>query len=70
MAHIEACVQLSAYEGQLLKLRDAVGVAKALTPGGRLPLVILKEAGEPDDLVLTSLCELSRWLDRTGIYQT
>jgi len=70
MAHIEGTVQLAAYEGQLLKLRRAVETARALTPPNRLPLVILKEAGEPDDLVLTSLCELSRWLDRTGIYQT
>ena len=70
MAHIEATVQLATYEGQLSKLRNAVEVAKALAQGGRLPLVILKSPGEPDDLVLTSLCELSRWLDRTGIYQT
>lgn len=70
MAEVTAQVQLTAREGQLVELRKAVEVARALADPGKLPIVLILEPGETAPLVLTNMPALEHWLEIRQIMRT
>jgi hypothetical protein len=70
MQSITAQVELIAREGQLEPLRKGVEVARALAKTGNLPIALLREPGQQDALVITSVIALEHWLEQREIYST
>jgi len=70
MQSITAQVELIAREGQLESLRKGVEVARALAKPGNLPIALLREPGQVDALVITSVIALEHWLEARQIYST